>query len=589
MDPPFLTFSSEILIEILSHLPPRDVAACKLTCRKLRDIVAHSSLLQYIVQIFLAGVHDPLLSGAPIVERSNALHDLEVAWRDLSVHRRTAQINRGTAWPWLDYTIHDDYLIAVRGDSDEPSQPPGYSYIDLREDAAFTNPVWRRVDVPWRGQHCIFAFAANENDLAVVVTCARDEDITTVEVHCLSFVDGEPHPLAENQDLVVNFPGPSSPHHIQVQITGDHMVLSCNGYPSGEGQIDVLFLVSWKEGKVTPLRETPPPAMTFAVGCTWISGTLLAFVHMVKNAIFLYEFVEEPGRIKFIRVLELPPLCEGGRLNYAHCLSEQNPVFHHTSHTTGRLPPRFPFRYNPADGIACFILGVSLEGIPGASMSIAIVVPRRTLVALASTASTSTFTSTSTSTSNSASSADAGAPDGQQQPVPWDSWGPTATRCLEVPYWRRCGGPVGQRWGILARDKFILHDFNPHNVRRAAAELLALASAPPAGPAPGTSTGVKLPHQQHQQHQQHENGNRTRVVTAPTVLTAGLCFRGDVTSRLPYVETRAVCTPRWESVLLDGERLLGLYFKEEGDATDAHKVDIDVYIMGTGTGSAATQ
>jgi len=295
--------------------------------------------------------------------------------------------------------------------------------------------------------------------------------------------------------------------------------------------------------------------MTFAVGFTWISETILAFVHMVKNAIYLYEFVEEPGRIKFITALELPPLCDGGRLNHAHCLSEQNPVFHHTSHVPGRLPPRFPFRYNPADGIACFILGVSLEGIPGASMSIAIVVHRRTLVALASEAAAA---------STSSSSADTAADDEQQQqqqPVPWDSWGPQATRCLEVPYWRRCGGPVGQRWGILARDDFVLHDFNPHNVRRAAAELLALTLALAPGTSTTSTTTTTTSTTDVVLRQRHENGNRTRVVTAPTVLTAGLCFRGDVTSRLPYVKTRAVCTPRWESVLIDGERLLGLYFK----------------------------
>ncbi len=71
-----------------------------------------------------------------------------------------------------------------------------------------------------------------------------------MEVHCLSFIDGLPHPSAENPDLVVNFPGPTSPHHMQVQITGDHILLSCNGLPHDERQVDVLFLVSWKEGNV---------------------------------------------------------------------------------------------------------------------------------------------------------------------------------------------------------------------------------------------------------------------------------------------------------------------------------------------------
>jgi hypothetical protein len=289
--------------------------------------------------------------------------------------------------------------------------------------------------------------------------------------------------------------------------------------------------------------------MTFAMGFTWVSETLLAFVHMAENAIHLYEFVEDPGRVKLIRALELPPLCDGGRLNFAQCHSEQNPVFQPPSYPpTSRPPPRFPFRYNPADGIACFILGVGLEEIPGASMTIAIVVHRRVLVALASAAA-GAGAGTGSSTDNN-----------EQQRVPWDSWGPSATRCLEVPYWRRCSGPIGQRWGMLAQDELVLRDFNPHSVsaslRRyaAAQQQQQQQSSSSSRGTPGTRRGAPV--------LRHENGNRTRVVTAPTLLTAGLCFRGDVISHLPYIETRAMCTPRWESVLMDGERLLSLYFKE---------------------------
>ena len=38
---------------------------------------------------------------------------------------------------------------------------------------------------------------------------------------------------------------------MQVQITGDHILISCNGLPHDERQVDNLFLVNWKEGKVT--------------------------------------------------------------------------------------------------------------------------------------------------------------------------------------------------------------------------------------------------------------------------------------------------------------------------------------------------
>jgi hypothetical protein len=171
MDPPFLTFSAEILIEILAHLPLRDIVACQSTCKKLHDIIASSSLLQYIIQSFLAGVHDPLFPGVSIIERSDALRKLEITWRNLDIRHRTAQIPGATAWPWLNYIVHDDYLLAVRGDSLDSSQSSGYSYVDLRQPSAFIDPPWRNIDIPWHGQHCVFAFAADENDLAVVVTC----------------------------------------------------------------------------------------------------------------------------------------------------------------------------------------------------------------------------------------------------------------------------------------------------------------------------------------------------------------------------------------------------------------------------------
>ncbi len=185
MDPPFLTLSAEVLIEILGHLPLRDIVACKSTCRKLHDVIVRSSLLQYIIQTFLAGVRDPLLPGTLIIERSNALQAVEATWHDLDIRLRTAQITRGTAWPWLNYLVHDDYLLAVRGDSDDPNQPPGYSYIDLRQLSALTDPLWKKVDVPWRGQHCVFAFAANENDLAVVVTYVHPLVVAT----CVKLTD----------------------------------------------------------------------------------------------------------------------------------------------------------------------------------------------------------------------------------------------------------------------------------------------------------------------------------------------------------------------------------------------------------------
>jgi len=38
---------------------------------------------------------------------------------------------------------------------------------------------------------------------------------------------------------------------MRVQITGDYILLSCNGSPNDESQVDVLFLVNWRRGEVT--------------------------------------------------------------------------------------------------------------------------------------------------------------------------------------------------------------------------------------------------------------------------------------------------------------------------------------------------
>ncbi|KAI0266788.1 hypothetical protein BC834DRAFT_113298 [Gloeopeniophorella convolvens] len=518
MAPTVLALSTEILIEILILLPLRDVITCKLTCKRLHDVVAQSQQLQYVVQTMLAGAYDPLLPGPTIPERLEALHRLEDSWRDLNIQQRTARIAHGSAWPLLNYAIRDDYLLAVRTDSQVPNQPPGYSYIDLRQPLPYTDLPWTKIDAVWQDQHCVFAFAADEHDLAVVVTCARGEEISRAEVHCLSFISGDVHPLAADPNMVINFPKPSCPYKIYVQIMGEHILLSCNGSPNDDRQVDLSVLIKWKEGQVIPICHDPPPAMTYGVGAAQLSASHFAFVRIDQNAIILYKLADGTKPLQELRTLGLPPLCDGGRLGYAQSVSEQQPASPRSPSPYGRPPPRLPFVPNPDDAIVCFILGVGLQDIPAASMTVAIVTHRHALLALAD------------------------APASAERFVPWDRWGPAATRCLEVPHWRLCHGPTGQRWGKVVGESVVLRDFSPHRVRAA---------------------------------QLHPRAD-TRVVVAPTLLTAGLCFRDDVETRLPYAERTAPCPRRWERVLMDGERLLGLCLADGGDSAE-----IDVHVMGS--------
>jgi len=68
-----LFLPSEVLIEIFSYLHPRDIAVCQRSCRQLNDTVSHSQLLQYLIHVGRAGLHDLLFPGYTIRQRIDAL------------------------------------------------------------------------------------------------------------------------------------------------------------------------------------------------------------------------------------------------------------------------------------------------------------------------------------------------------------------------------------------------------------------------------------------------------------------------------------------------------------------------------------
>jgi hypothetical protein len=355
---------------------------------------------------------------------------------------------------------------------------------------------------------------------------------------------------------------------------GDHIFLSCNGSPNDEHQVDVLFLVSWKVGNgdigVCPFRlfiSTNQLWDIIATRDSTTSNDLRGGIHTDlgkapricshgRKCHFPLRLCRRTRSDQIYQSVGAPPALRRRptALRTLPLRTESHLPPRPYATDSSRLPPRFPFRYNPADGIACFVLGVGLEEIPGASMTIAIVVHHSALVALAS--------------AGAAAAAGAGA--GDAAPATCNQFRGTAGAHPSRDVSRShtgadAAGPSGSAGVVLAHDRLVMHDFNPHSVRRAVAQLShathvgAAAVAAPPGPGPSASAGAGAGGML---LLRHENGNRTRVVTAPTRLTAGLCFRGDVMSHLPYVETRATCAPRrWESMLTDGKRLFGLYFK----------------------------
>jgi hypothetical protein len=113
--------------------------------------------------------------------------------------------------------------------------------------------------------------------------------------------------------------------------------------------------------------------------------------------------------------------------------------------------------------------------------------------------------------------------------VPWEDWGPSAARVIAPDLFQWITAHAGQRWLSLEADRLVIRDFSAVRVRRAIA-------AARDGDGDG---GPELPPTQ-------------------TVISGGsTCFMHDVTSALPFVETRVEAPGReYSMVLTDGERLV---------------------------------
>jgi len=138
MTPPLLSLPSEVLIEILSYLHPRDIAACQRSCRQLNDAVSHSQLLRYLIRIGRAGLHDPLLPGYTIRQRIEALEKWEAAWSNIEMSESSSHVKHIVHVPWGAFTsptncIRDDFLITFHTAPPLAGTPlAGYAYLDLR-------------------------------------------------------------------------------------------------------------------------------------------------------------------------------------------------------------------------------------------------------------------------------------------------------------------------------------------------------------------------------------------------------------------------------------------------------------------------
>jgi hypothetical protein len=276
---------------------------------------------------------------------------------------------------------------------------------------------------------------------------------------------------------------------------------------------------------------------------SFLSQDTLVIPNLIQNTLEIVKIaIDESDDIpRFIPLckLGLPPLTQRASIVRFGCRAEPNPTG--SGPLAIHAPSHRPFRDKAADAVILFNLLIEYLHLPTMDLGFpetrpfSFIVHRHALLAHVPAAlrSCPPFRVNSGSVPTPVE-------------VPWSAWGIAATRWFE-------SDPASVRWitttaGQRAvamedsvRTPIIVRDFNPYTVRTARARAAAK------GRTQECNWSEPLP-----------NGNRTILTVEESVLPAGVAFKEDVRSALPYVEIVTQNVYRYEGVLIDEERILGL-------------------------------
>ncbi|KAI0284902.1 hypothetical protein BC826DRAFT_130629 [Russula brevipes] len=494
---------SEVLVEILSYLCPRDIAACQRSCRQLNDVVVCSRFLQYLLRVGRSDLHDPMLPGYTIPQRIEALERWETTWRNLEAQsscqvKRIVPCELGGS-PCHIYRIRDDFLIATHGYAFTLN--PGYGYVDLRvsQPRGETDPWTRILMDNWFGKYHTYEFLP-EQDLFVIIYWSTPSTRTLIEIHGFSFSRGAPDPRFVSATITIT----RKPLSVNLRVVGNHNIITVSLRESQK-----LFLHSWKDGRVSQLRDARQN--TWSACCAVLSHDTIALVEKYTATLEVCRIVQEPdsdtSSLRTLVRLGLPPLASGMSLSFFYCFPEQMPAYSDTPSFVvegpGRPPRCHPFHNSPEERIIAISFSVWHANRRLADRSFTIVTHLRTLIAHATTTLLPGLNF-----------------------IPWKDWGPSGAACFE----RRINeGCVGERLTAISDGSLSLFDFNFTRIQNAIRRV------------------------------GHPSQDAVRsVVKDRVVIPRGRTFETDVVSELPYIST-VIPTPfNWKVLCKYEEGLAGL-------------------------------
>ncbi|KZV71580.1 hypothetical protein PENSPDRAFT_650589 [Peniophora sp. CONT] len=549
--------SPELVDAILLFIPPRQLLDIRLCSRWFDGFITRSSLAQYRVECWAAGVYDDLRPGLSYPERLEVLRNREEAWHTLDIRKRydipvpfltsrTFDFTEGV------YALTDTHSgqagMQAQGQQQQQQQqqqqalPEGYATLRLptmesEESEMEAGQGWKRVALP--DNFVEYALSVHEHDLVAALTSKRiieappaaapDQDMQmamhSFDLHFRTVSSGDYHPSAQKPVVRIcnEFPVALKPRAF-VMVAGEYVVvmLAHQDLPTlTPSDRDILYFVHWRSGVVHEVANFTPREYQ---GFVFLREDVMLFCNIRTTALDIYgiqcgaDASTTPSLVEWCS-LRLP--FPGGLTGY-QCRAEPNVVFPNTGVQVNPPPRERPFRDDPECALVLFYFYFT-------ALSCTLFVHRHKLLAAVLQ----------------------GAEDNQRL-VKYERWG------RNICAWMSDGGSYitqahGQRWVTTSpvwnpeaendMDEMLsmiqVHDFNPHTVRRALREL-------------GPEGKKVLP-----------NGNLVEVCPATWVHMVQMP-QMNLETRLPYVAISLPDLVNYDDVMLDDERILGLYPSADG-------------------------
>ncbi|KAI0700052.1 hypothetical protein C8T65DRAFT_658541 [Cerioporus squamosus] len=519
-----LDLSQEVIVHILSYLHYNDLNVCRRLSKPFNRLIQNSTLLQYSMQLQLAGYEDNPDSPLVLADKMKLLKQQEAAWLRLDFDKpATVRI------PFVPTSIYDltDGILLL-GESTSGGQSPALGADSVRwttlsklygpGSTTTAQDCWEKIEL---GIHIVdVGLAVKEHDLIVVATDRETEDHQTVfELRLIQLSTGLSHPLASQPTLPLTII-PSPPHEVTslcsicIEIVGDHLCVMFH-YPAGSATPPAMLEVyNWKFGRRLQYRGLNCPSYsTF----TFLTPDIIALPNCTDNTIelcrigYVPEDVGSPQVLETSCILQLPRLRKEHSITQVTCRSE--PKLTASTRTAPPFRSTDPFHLNPENAIAIF--NVMTHDTHGFHECLTLIVHTAALL--------STLTAPDPSPVP-AEAAPAQAPTPRSQPppsctlgealtwylnnaalhhgdldldiqnpqppepsrqagavrcFPWSLWGPRTCRWLETSFSasRWITTTCGQRYVTVEEDAMedgsmrstiVAFDFNPHTVRKLA-------------------------------------------------------------------------------------------------------------------------